>query len=255
MKVLVGRKQPRIVYQDSSNEQIIGLCDTFMGGHTNLAYDSIFEGFTELEKQACINTCIYGLNNSDEVTWSVITGYGISPDDKNLYAIYHNDWNNSIPKVGSQLTSKYYGYDLPYCQNNLIEKFDPQVIVTQLFVGTKDVNIKGFWYSAVLDYSKKITPSTTKAFSKLYDATRTSNVMLYPRRDNLSVGYQIDIDPNHSIVLAQKMNHLGMKMFKASVIGVTRLSSVGLDPTLMRLVTEDGNPIIIDSDGYYILGE
>lgn len=252
MNVLVGRKQPRIVYLDSSNQASYGFVLSEHGTYTRVESVEL-TSLTESERLDLVNTCFYATNNVDGTTWTVITA--ITKESFDIYKIYHNDWSNSIPKVGSTVTSKYYGYELPYCQNNLVERFVPDVVVTKLWNGTKDVWIKGFWYYATLDYSKKVTPETTKAFSRLYDSTRTYNVMLYPRRDNLRTGYQIEINEGSDVTIAQKMNHLGNKFFKASVIGVTRVAQVSLDPTLLKLVTEDGEPITIDSDGNYLLGE
>lgn len=251
MKVLVGIKQPRIIYLDDSNEQILGNCYFRGDGYIRLNEGSELEQMDESQVNELVNTVLYSTNGAGSTTWAVITSIVEDGDD---WRIYTGDWSASLPNVGAECTSKYYGYDLPYCQNNLIETFTPDIVLTKLYNGSLDWNVKGFWYSIVLDYSKKITPSVTQAFSRLYDATRTYGVMVYPRKDNCSVGYQVDIDPKSVITLAQKMNHLGMKYFKAELLGKYRVSSIGLDPSIFRLVTEAGEPIeLVSGEGNYLL--
>lgn len=254
MKVLVGIRQPRIIYLDSSNQQTIGASELYDGEKIRLEENSAFVSMTSAERESVMNTCVYAKNNSLEDTWSVMTKYTYD-EYEYFYYIYCRHWSNGIPKINSSLTSKYYGYDLPYCQNNLIETFTPEVIMTPLWNGTRDFYIKGFWYSARLDYSNRSTPSITTAFTKLYDSERDYSVMLYPRKDNLGIGYAVDLNPDSSVTLAQKMNHLGMKYFVADLIGTTRLSSVNLDSAVVRLVTENGEPLeLVDGTLNYLLG-
>lgn len=237
MKVLHGSGKPRLVYRTTNT--------TSLGNVVNwgdFTYISVANTITD----AIVGTAIYGTNANSKETWARITRV-----DTSNKRVYHTTFSNMNPSVGSAVTSKYTVHDLPYCQNNLIETFTPDFITHRLYNGTISTTIRGWWYSVILDYSRRITADQANVFANLFDKDRDYDVYLYPRLDNLAFGYKVELDPETELVLAQKPFHTANKLFKVKLNGVSRLDEVPLSIDYGKLITEDGDYITTE-DGDYI---
>ena len=234
MKVLHGSGKPRLVYETSTVAVDLGTASKVGDFYIN------FWRSTSLT-DAIVNKGLFGLNSSGEVTWTRITSVSGS-------TVNHTGYSNGLPVKTENFSYKYDVYDLPYCQNNLIETFTPDFITHRLYNGTISTTIRGWWYSVILDYSRRITADQANVFASLFDKDRTANVVLYPRLDNLNFGYSVELDPETELTLAQKPFHRANKLFKIKLNGITRLDEVPLSIDYGKLVTEDGDPITAGDD-------
>ena len=236
MKVLHGSGKPRLVYRTTGSTSL-GTITSWGDGYLKMV---------DPPSESVVGTAIYGTDDSGNTTWARITSVSVSERK-----IYHTTFSNMNPSIGSAVTSRYTVYDLPYCQNNLIETFTPDFITHRLYNGTISTTIRGWWYSVILDYSRRITATQANVFASLFDKDRTVDVYLYPRMDNLAFGYKVELDPETDLVLAQKPFHTANKLFKIKLNGTTRLDEVPLSIDYGKLITEDGDYITTE-DGDYI---
>ena len=236
-KTLHGYKQPRLLYLNNTTPISLGSKVVEVG-------DGFIRFASNIPSTVTANMAIYGNNYDDKETWGRIKS--ISGDK-----VYHTGFSFAEPKLDSLCDAKYTVYDLPFSQTPLIEEYAPDFIVHQLYNGTRDTNIRGWWYSASLDYGKKMDPEKLVYFDPLFDSSRTYDVRFYPRYDNYAVYYTVEPDPNTRIQLAHKPFWNGHKFFRLKLNGTTRLSSINLTPTQFGIITESGD-ILTDEDGTVI---
>ena len=124
---------------------------------------------------------------------------------------------------------------LPFCKN-LIETFEPEIIQVRLFNGTLSTTIKGWWYSAVLDYSDFIKATTLQSLDQdgaslqsVFDTGRTVAMRFYPR--STSIYYTVELDPSTALVLQQRPFHTSHKRFQMKLNGTTRITEIDLVST------------------------
>lgn len=158
---------------------------------------------------------------SSEETTGVITAF----DDPNK-TLNVASWTGANPYAGEELTVDGAQIDLPYCQS-LVESFEPDFIVHKTYAGRLKYIKRGFWYSAILDYSSYITKDTMKLFRFLY-MTQRSDLIFYPRSDNLNISYRCEIDTER-FQFAQKYNHVGHKLVRVHLKGLERLQNIELN--------------------------
>ena len=237
MKVLHGSGKPRLVYRVPSTSTSLGQIGSIGDGYLTMRDDP---------PSGLSNVGIFGQNSDGEETWARIISTDVSTG-----RVYHTTFSNRNPVNGTVVYYKYTVHDLPYCQNNLIETFTPDFITHRLYNGTISTTIRGWWYSVVLDYSRRITAEQAQLFNALFHIDRSYDVYLYPRMDNLTFGYKVELDPETELVLAQKPFHRANKLFKIKLNGTTRLDEVPLSIDYGRLITEDGD-FITTEDGDYI---
>ena len=124
---------------------------------------------------------------------------------------------------------------LPFCKN-LIETFEPEIIQVRLFNGTLSTTKKGWWYSAILDYSDFIKATTLQSLDQdgaslqsLFDIDRTSDLYFYPR--STAVYYRAELDPSTAVILQQRPFHTSHKRFQIKLNGTIRLNNIDLVST------------------------
>ena len=117
---------------------------------------------------------------------------------------------------------------LPY-PKTFREFFKPEVLHKELYSGSISTTIKGWWYSAELDYGSYIAVATLQSLDNVYDKTRVTNMRFYPR--NSSVYYSVELDPETALMLQQRSFNRAHKNFVLKLIGTARLSSVDLTST------------------------
>lgn len=235
MKVLHGTGRPRLVYR-TTGILTLGEIEQVYDGYIKLSGTQNFS--IDL-----INTAIYSTNPNGEDTWARITNVDVANK-----LIYHTTFNNIFPESGATAYSKYVVYDLPYCQNNLIEGFSPEFITHKLAIGKIETEIKGWWYYVVLDYSRRLSGIEAGYFQRLFDKSRDYGVYLYPRADNSSIYYPVELSPESILQMAQKPFHSAHKLFKVLLNGTTRLDSVPLTLSGGYLITEGGDFIVTEDD-------
>lgn len=238
MKVLHGVGQPRLVYKT----------DVVLNLGNVLEIKPNYIRVSQTPNQSMINTAVYTTNNDEEDTWARITDVDV--DNK---LIYHTTFSNIFPRLNALAQSKYTVYDLPYSQNSLQEIFTPDFIVHTMYNGTKETTIRGWWYQAILDYSRKITAEEALKFANLFKSSRDYDVIFYPRLDNFNINYKVELDPESILNIAQKPFHRANKNFQIQLNGVARLSEVPLTLDGPKLIDEQGNTIVTsETDGDYI---
>lgn len=148
-----------------------------------------------------------------------------------------------VPYIGNQTPGAFYVVgslgqvrikdlvvDLPYCET-LIEKFKEDSVKHSLYNGKKTKRVKGFWYSATLDYSSYMSKATVEALHPIFQINRR-NMTLYPRNDNPNIFYKVDLADDFEFTMAQIKKHLGHKSISVELEGLERLKT-------LNLLTED----------------
>ena len=135
-------------------------------------------------------------------------------------------WENGAPDVNEYIEILDFIVDLPYCQE-LLETFTPDFVRTKLSNGNIVIDKKGFYYSATLDYSKYAHKDLVESLRGLFRADALS-IEFYPRIDNVSIAYMVDLDPDSPFSLAQLYGHQGHKYLVINLIGKQRLMEIPL---------------------------
>lgn len=166
------------------------------------------------------NAILWAYNSSGVETWGKILSFS----DTAGHFITIESWENGIAVASSACWIQGYRLDLPYCQK-LTEIWIPDFTVHKLYNGKIYRNKKGFYYSASLDYSSYIHKDDLGLFRQLLRNDKYE-ILFYPRRDNISVAYKVDISPESEIILNQMQHHAGHRSFVINLIGVERLTEV-----------------------------
>lgn len=217
MSVIHGTGQPRIEIESytlitdivsSSTSTSVVLTNT-----SNLAaIDNIY---------VLVNRMVMTYNSSNAETWGKITSF-----DETSKVLYVASWNNGNPDTGKEIRVKNFRIDLPYCQS-LIESWIPDFLIYRMFNGNIEISKKGFYYSALLDYSQWLKGSLVEYLRPLFRMDH-KNFIFYPRSDNTSVSYVVDLDPATEFLLQQARHHRFHKLVKIKLIGVRRLNEINL---------------------------
>lgn len=175
------------------------------------------------------NRLVFSLNNADDVTYGKITGYSESPD-----VLQVASWSQGHPDLSATVEIKDIQLDLPYCQA-LIETFIPDIRIKKMFDGAIRLTKKGFYYRALLDYSGYIHKDELSLLRHLF-RTDTQSMIFYPRVDNLSIAYSVNISPDAEIEFRQIQKHQGHRGVQILLIGLERLS----EAKIYDLVSQSG---------------
>lgn len=135
-------------------------------------------------------------------------------------------WNNGNPTAGQVVTVKNFRIDLPYCQA-LIENWSPDFLSYKMYSGDIKTTKRGFYYSALLDYSQWLGGSIVEYLRPLY-RNDWKEFTFYPRLDNTDVSYVVDIDPSTAFQIRQARGNRGHKLVQIKLIGVRRLADINL---------------------------
>lgn len=133
----------------------------------------------------------------------------------------------NIPVLGNKV--EFYGFvlDLPLCQN-LIEGFKLDGYDKKFENGDIEPVKKGWYYSAVLDYSGHVKAAVLKKIGILIDITQ-KKFLLYPRSDNPDISYVVDFAPGFTLQFQQKKHHKNHKLVVLELRGLKRLAKPDFD--------------------------
>lgn len=133
-------------------------------------------------------------------------------------------WSNGAPVVGQEIFVEDFNLVLPYAQA-LIESFNPDFITKKYLNGNISVRERGWYYSAILDYSRYANKSLV---AKLYPLFKINigDITFVPRSDNLAISYKVKLSPETSTQIRQLRKHQGHGLFQINLIGVQRLTEV-----------------------------
>ena len=174
-----------------------------------------------------ISRVVSGLTSAGVVTTGIITSYVDSSDTSKL--IYVNAWTHGTPTTITDI--KDFQIDLPMCQIFLNEA-EPDFIVRKLYGGNLDIYKRGFYHNWRLDYSGYVIAPTLNQIRPLY-SVQTTNIMFFPRNDNDSVSFKVDITDKLS--LSQLSFNQGHRGLIINLIGTERLPIVNLTPAAQVL--------------------
>jgi hypothetical protein len=172
-----------------------------------------------------VNALLWSYTTANVLTWAKILSYSETGGD----FLTVLSWENGEPDAGKDCYIQGYRLDLPYCQR-LTEIWTPDFIVHKLYNGNIYRKKRGFYYAASLDYSGYAHKDTVQLFRQLLRIDKTE-IYFYPRVDNTSLVYKVDLSPESEIVLNQIQNHAGHRSFIINLIGVERIPEIRLyDP-------------------------
>ena len=117
--------------------------------------------------------------------------------------------------------------ELPHTEM-LIERYKEEGKSFDMWKGRKFKRIDGFRYSAELDYSSYMHRTVLEAMQPIFTSKRR-NMIFYPRIDNDTVFYYIDLADDYELEMSHLSRHLGHRGIKLNLIGLDRLSTVPLD--------------------------
>lgn len=172
----------------------------------------------------------YGFLN--RMIWSHHTATGVKEETRGKIISWDFDtktftvsaWDNGAPDNNEDVAIRDFLIDLPYCQE-LYEGFDLDFVVTELSNGNKHIEKNGFYYKATLDYSKYAHKDLIESLRGLYRIDAI-NIEFYPRLDNISISYMVELDPESALELAQLYHHQGHKYLVINLIGKQRLTEI-----------------------------
>jgi hypothetical protein len=168
-----------------------------------------------------LNRLVETVNTTSGVTFGRVTNWDQSSKTLNV-----ESWNNGNPTAGQAVVIKSFRIDLPFCQS-LIESWSPDFITKKLFSGNISINKRGFYYSAILDYSQWMDGDLVEYLRPLY-RNDWKEFMFYPRLDNLNVSYVVDISPETEFSIRQTRGHKAHKLVQIKLIGTRRLADINL---------------------------
>lgn len=176
------------------------------------------------------NRLVFSLSGADDnVTYGKISGYSESPD-----VLQVTSWSNGTPNALAIVEIKDVQLDLPYCQA-LVETFSPDTLVKKMFSGEIRLRKRGFYYQALLDYSGYIHKDELSLLRHLFRVD-TQSMIFYPRVDNLSIAYSVNISPDAEIEFRQIQKHQGHRGVQVLLVGLERLS----EAKVYDLVSQSG---------------
>ena len=167
-----------------------------------------------------LNRLVKTLSSSGE-TFGRITSWVDASD-----TISVESWSNGTPVNSSALTIEGFRIDLPFCQA-LIESWTPDFLTYKMYSGNIENTKRGFYYSAILDYSQWMGGSIVEYLRPLYN-TKWKNFTFYPRLDNTDISYVVEIDPSTAFQIRQARGHRAHKLVQIKLIGVRRLPEINL---------------------------
>lgn len=237
-KVLHGEGKPRIVFTEAAVitktvSSAVGLNKIILTGSPSLTDD-------------VLNRECWSKNSGNEDTFGKIIAYDDTADSVTVDA-----WNNLVPDTGKTVSIKNKAADLPYAQL-LDEYFIPDALpeIKLWNSGEIKINLLGFYYRGILDFSKYISVDHLKLIQDMYDSSKTSAFTFYPRRDNFNISYKCRIDPGEVFRIAQLAHHQGHRFVVLHLKGVERLTKIDLTTQrTIKRVTADGKYYIVTSDG------
>lgn len=168
-----------------------------------------------------LNRLVRSTNTTSGETWGKITSF-----DQTSKVLYVESWSNGNPTVGQAVTVLNFRIDLPFCQA-LIESWTPDFLTYKMYSGNIENIKRGFYYSALLDYSQWMGGTIVEYLRPLYRID-WKNFIFYPRLDNTNVSYVVDIDPATAFQIRQSRGHRSHKLVQIKLIGVRRLSDINL---------------------------
>ena len=215
-----------------------------------------FTGYADLD---ALNLAVGGLvgmefwsyNSDDEQTWAVVRSY-----INGTNTIVIDAWSNGAPEATQSCYVQGRVIDLPYCQR-LTERFTPDFIVKKMLNGNIRRIKRGFYYSATLDYGRYLKKADMRVLEYLFTASM-NGCGFYPRKDNTSILYDIDIDPESSIEFYQLAKHQGHGGVVINIVGIKRIPKIPFqDPAtgITDVITDGAGEYITDDIGEYITEE
>jgi hypothetical protein len=170
-----------------------------------------------------LNRLIRCENATGDFTYGRLTAYS-----EGNSRIFTDAWSNGNPALPTGFIISSYVIDLPYCQS-LQEAFSPDFLpLKKLFnTGKKTAKLRGFYYSALLDYSSYASKEMMILLQKVFSSLR-NEFYFYPRRDNMNISYLVELDPETALAIAQLPFHQGHKLVSIKLMGLERLEQVPL---------------------------
>lgn len=202
---------------DNPTSDVVELTNAITGGLAGL--DATY---------GLVNALLWSYTSADVLTWAKILSF----TDTAGHFLTVLSWENGIAANGKACFIQCYRLDLPYCQR-LTEMWMPDTVAIKLYSGNIYRKKRGFYYAASLDYSGYAHKDTIQLFRQLLRIDKTE-IYFYPRVDNVSIVYKVDLSPETEIVLNQIQQHAGHRSWIINLIGVERLSEVTVaDPNIL----------------------
>lgn len=157
-------------------------------------------------------------------TWAKITSI-----DLGTGTVEVDEWTNGTPTNAQIWQIDGYIADLPFTlEGGLVETFEPNHIVHNLFRFRKSVKDFGYSYSASLDYTKRSSPDDFYELRFVMQSDlegSQDNLVLIPRRDKLGINYNVYLSEPFNIIL-----HESRRVHKGFVLKFKGKDSVASPP-------------------------
>jgi len=243
--VLHGEGEPRIVVTDNSNKSELIV--------VNANYYSVkYFGNINADVE---NRQVISKNELSKTTTAKILS--VNTDEKRIII---DAWSNLQPAAEKSITIENRVIDLPYCNApGLVEweelKSKPRK--RYRFSKRKKLIIEGVHHYIRLDYTEVIEYKTIKLMQPIYDFSRSEPFKVYPRKDNMWVGYLCEVNPDEVLQYRQLQQHQGHKDISFNFEGIELLEKADLTSNiddLKKLAGEDFT-LLAGEDGTILSGD
>ena len=150
-------------------------------------------------------------NNIDEHNYAKVTG-----TEGNKILI--DEWTFGTPATDVVFRITGWIIDLPRCQE-LTEYFTPDTLIHHLYLSKIDVEERGWFYKAELNYAQHIWGQTLLDAKRLFNTQLNTSLILLPRKDAPEFQYNVFFDPQAAIQLAMLGDSMGHRKVTLVFIG------------------------------------
>ncbi len=235
-RVIIGEGKPRLMVQTTT-----AVLSTVVS--VNETSKLVYLSGTPVLTDSVLNRYLYSTNILDEVTKGKIIMYNDGDDYVKV-----DGFDNGFPVAAAVATIKDRVIDLPYAKE-MVETFEPVFSKPKtLYHNRKKLRtLLGFYYYVVIDYSNYSVRSMLAPLIDIYDSTRSLSFFFYPRVDNPNIYYECEINSGEYFNIAQHIKNQGHKYVKLSFEGLSLLTQIPLDESLLDLGI---NQVIVQDDSF-----
>lgn len=211
----------------TGNPRLVVITETIYTSSNNVLYDDthIYIGdIVNLEEEGIrVNQYVRSTYRTDdgldEIVWAKIVDID---DDNDIITI--DRWIDNTPTNYHDFTVEGWVADLPKPEK-LVEKFEPEYLIHNLWQGRKETILFGFNYTCEIHYDTNIYGDYLAELSKHLTKNKNHRLIFVPRMNNLDRQYNVIFDNDINF----EKTRLGYKGFVIYLKGTELISDMSLE--------------------------